>query len=324
MSMKVNRLWLVAALCIATTADAKRPPPRPKPVGQALVEKLTAVEADLLQSFAAVLGNVASFPGTAPSHQSERATFEKELATRLGVLGVQLDVVVNAMVGDNKNPPVSNLTLQLTDEQLQDALEAIQSQHGAKSQQTAEGKVFTLGRIALNQTRKTLSWGWLRPPVARPDWDTASSDAMRNSLLTIVRDPRPTTLVKFVNELMKRATHRNAVFWDDERASYSFNVTDSGKFIDIEFEKPFPTGAFLKDLGITEVTFENPCDADHIVLSDAGGKALKYGNWSLSLSTTYANEYEGAVQYCTSHNKVKAVPATKVMIHSARLSWDGK
>jgi hypothetical protein len=46
--------------------------------------------------------------------------------------------------------------------------------------------------------------------------------------------------------------------------------------------------------------------------------------WSLSLSTTYVREYEGAVQYCTCHIKVKAVPATKVTLHRARLSWNGK
>lgn len=61
-------------------------------------------------------------------------SFEKELATRLGIPGVQLDVVVNAMVGDEKDPPVSTITLQLTSEQLHDALETVQSQHGVKSQ----------------------------------------------------------------------------------------------------------------------------------------------------------------------------------------------
>lgn len=118
--------------------------------------------------------------------------------------------------------------------------------------------------------------------MARPDWDAASIDATRNSLLSIVRDPRIDTLVKFTEDLKKRGTRRGTVFWDDERASYSFTVTDSGKFIDIDFEKPFPAGAFLKDLGITEVTFEKPCDANHIKLCDARGQALKYGMWSLS------------------------------------------
>lgn len=320
----MRRLWLAAALCIAATADAKRPPPRPVPVGQALVKKLAEVQEDRLHSFAEVLGSVAGFPGTAPRHQSERAAFQKELAGRLGVPEVKLDVVVNAMVGDSKDPPVTTLTLQLTDEQLRDALETIQGQHGAKPQESPEGKVWTLGRLALNPTRKTLSWGFLRPPVARPDWNAASIDATHKAWLAIVRDPSPATLIKFVDDLKKRATQRGPVFWDDERASYSFNVTDSSKFIDIDLEKPLPVGAFLRELGFTDVTFENPCDADFIELRDARTEVLKHGKWSLELRTTYAEDYQGAVQHCTSHEKVKAVPSAKVTVRSARLSFAGK
>lgn len=320
----MRNLWLVVALCVATTATAKRPPRRAMPVGQALVKKLADVEQDRLHAFATVLGNVAGFPGSAPHHKSELVAFQKELAQGIGVPAVQLDVVANAMVGDEKDPPVSTITFQLTEEQLQDALDAIQSQHGAQTRQSPDGKVTTLGRIALNETRKTLSWGWLRPPVSRPDWDTASSDAMRKTMLAIVRDAGLSTLVKFVEDLKKRTTHRNEVYWDDERASYSFNVTDSGKFLTIDFDKPFPAGAFLKELGITDVTFTNPCDADYLSILNARSEVITYGKWSLTLRTTHSEDYHGAVQYCTSHNPVKAVPAAKITIRSAKFNWEGK
>jgi len=316
--------WLALALCLATPAYAKRQPPQPKPACQVLVEKLAIVEGDRLHALAAALGNVSDFPGTAPSHNGERKAFQNELAKRLGVPSVQLDVVVNAMVGDDKDPPVTTVTLQLTDAQLRDALDTIQRQRGAKPQQTAEGSVWTLGRVAVNETRKTVSWGWLRPPLARPDWDAASLGATRKVLLSIVRDPSDATLLKFVEDLKKRATHRTNVFWDDERATYSFNVSDSDKFVDIDFAKPFPAGALLKELGITDVTFENPCDADFLDMLDASGEQLKSGKWSLELHTTYSQELEGSVRYCTSHAKVKAVPAANVTLSSVRLSWAGK
>ena len=114
------------------------------------------------------------------------------------------------------------------------------------------------------------------------------------------------------------------MYWDDERASYSFNVTDSGKFLTIDFDKPFPAGAFLKELGITDVTFTNPCDADYLSILNARSEVITYGKWSLTLRTTHSEDYQGAVQYCTSHNPVKAVPAAKITIRSAKFNWEGK
>ena len=320
----MRRLLLVAALCIASTATAGQPAPRPTPLGRSLVFKLADVTDDRLHSFASVLGAVSGFPGSAPSHQKERLAFEKELAIKLGVPSVSLAVVANPMVGDEKDPPVSTLTITLTDEQLRDALSAIGGQHGAKPEQSPSGKVWTLGRIAVHETDKTLSWGWSRPPLSRPDWDAASVDAMRSALLSIVRDASTATLVKFVEDLKKRTTQRSPAEWDDPRATYSFNVTDARKSLSVSFGKPFHAGPFLKELGISEVTFGNPCDADYIVLHSARTEPLKYGNWGLSLRTVYVPEYDGAVQHCTSHSPVKAVPAANVTIRSARLTWEGK
>ncbi|MFO0593648.1 MAG: hypothetical protein U0228_00015 [Myxococcaceae bacterium] len=313
------RVLSVVSLLLALPVLAKKPPPKATPVGAALVEKLAAVTGDRLKEFAPALGDVSAFPGTAPQHDAAVAEFEKKLATTLGVKGLKLDTVRNAMVGDDKNPPVTSLALKLDDAQAADAVEAFEHVRLAKQ----KGKDWEAGRLTWVDATKTLTWSFGRPLALTPDWDAASLESTRASVMAIVKDATPATLVKFVGDVQKRATQRGGSQWDDERTTYSFNVTDS-KFVELSFAKPMDGAALLKDLGLAQVTFENPCDADYLEVLTAKAEAVKVGKWELELTTTPSSDYTGSVRVCTDNEPVKPRASDKLKLTGVRLSFAGK
>ena len=322
--MRVMR-WVVAVCAVvAVSAWAKRPPPKDPAVGEVLVQQLAAISGDRLNEFTPALGDLKGFPGTAPSHDAAVVEFEKALATRLGVKSVKLDTVRNAMVGDDKNPPVTTLTIRLDDQQAVDALEAFKHVRLSKSSKGKDGVSWEAGRLVYLAGAKTLMWSFSRPALLSPDWDAASLEATRKSIMSIVKDDTTATLTKFVEGVQKRASNRDGWAWDDERVTYSFNVTDRSKFIQFSFAKPMEGAALFKDLGLGQVTFENPCDAEFLVVLTAKAELVKQGKWEVEMTTTPSSEYTGSVRVCTSDEAVTGRSPEKLKLTGVRLSFAAK
>lgn len=321
--MRVMRSVVAVCAVLSVSAWAKRPAPKAPAVGEVLVQQLAAISGDRLNEFAPALGDLKGFPGTAPSHDAAVTEFERVLATRLGVKSVKLDTVRNAMVGDDKNPPVTMLTIRVDDQQAVDALEAFKHVRLSKSSKGKDGVTWEAGRLVYLEGTKTLMWSFSRPALLTPDWDAASLEATRKSIMSIVKDDTVATLTKFVEGVQKRASNRNGWAWDDERVTYSFNVTDSN-FIEFSFAKPMEGAALLKDLGLGQVTFENPCDADFVVVRTAKAELVKAGKWEVELTTTPSSEYTGSVRVCTSTGAVTARSSEKLKLTGVRLSLSKK
>lgn len=316
--------WVVAVCAVVSVgAWAKQPPPKTPAVGELLVQTLSAVSGDRLNEFVPALGDLKDFPGTAPSHDAAVAEFEKKLGARLGVKSVKLETVRNAMVGDDKNPPVSTLTIQLDEKQGADVLDTFRHVRCAKSSKVKDAVVWEAGRLVYADSTKTLTWNFSRPALVTPDWDAASLEVTRKSIVSIVKDGTAATLTKFVDDLQKRASNRNGSQWDDERVTYSFNVTDS-KFIELSFAKPMDGAALFKELGLAQVTFENPCDANFLVVLTAKAEPVKVGKWAVELTTTPSSDYAGSVRVCTSHEAVKPMSSDKLKLNGVRLSLEAK
>lgn len=322
--MRVLR-WVVAVCAVVSVgAWAKQPPPKPPAVGEVLVQKLSAISGDRLNEFAGALGDVKDFPGTAPSHDAAVADFEKALAKRLGVKSLRLETVRNAMVGDDKNPPVTTLTIVLDDQQAADALAAFKYVRLSKSSKVKDAVVWEAGRLTYAEATRTLTWSFSRPALLTPDWDATSLEATRKNIMSIVKDGTPATLTKFVEGVEKRASNRNGSQWDDERVTYSFNATDRSKFIEFTFAKPMDGAALFKELGLTQVTFENPCDAEYLVVLTAKAEQVKVGKWEVEITTTPSSDYAGSVRVCTSNEAVKAMSPEKLKLTGVRLSFAAK